>query len=147
MAKSILFFSFFYNQSKNCVEKMINFSLFPFDCYFLSSCLQTCPSWTAWTPWTECSTTCGRGTRNRIRACLFGMAGQRGCEGDSEGEVSCNAGVRTCEIILHYRCKRTQLRIGYRQRMDRGITSVVLNYIAFCFLVSYVSCTGHLILY
>ena len=29
-----------------------------------------CPSWTAWTDWTACTTSCGGGTQRRIRDCV-----------------------------------------------------------------------------
>ena len=46
---------------------------------------KACPEWIAWEPWTTCSTTCGGGTRERIRECPVG-----GCEGDPVESEPCN---------------------------------------------------------
>ena len=49
-----------------------------------------CPEWVAWEPWTSCSTTCGTGTRERIRECPMG-----GCDGDPVESEPCN-GNKAC---------------------------------------------------
>ena len=46
---------------------------------------KVCPEWVAWEPWTSCSTTCGGGTRERIRECPMG-----GCEGEALEVEPCN---------------------------------------------------------
>ncbi|XP_013398466.1 A disintegrin and metalloproteinase with thrombospondin motifs adt-2, partial [Lingula anatina] len=53
-----------------------------------------CPRWGEWSPWSECSTqsTCGQGSKNRQRACLFdGTVGQdRFCQGPIEDTTPCD---------------------------------------------------------
>jgi len=58
--------------------------------------LQPCPSWSFWTPWRQCSVTCGGGVQTRERTCLNGEAGDTGCDGSASDSVPCNTGVSTC---------------------------------------------------
>ena len=55
---------------------------------------EECPKWSEWTPWTECSATCGGGQKARQRDCLlsYGKAGTNkfGCEGESDETDTCN---------------------------------------------------------
>ena len=44
---------------------------------------ELCESWAFWSPWTPCSSSCGRGSRTRTRTCDNGEAGDAGCQGES----------------------------------------------------------------
>ncbi|XP_074624580.1 SCO-spondin-like isoform X4 [Acropora palmata] len=48
--------------------------------------------WTDWKPWTQCSVTCGGGTRNRSRTCTnpAPQHGGKECSGSEEEMQSCN---------------------------------------------------------
>ena len=52
-----------------------------------------CPcKWTEWEQWSECSTTCGEGVKNRTRAVEKNATnGGAACEGPSEENEPCNA--------------------------------------------------------
>ena len=53
-----------------------------------------CPSWTEWSPWGDCSTTCGGGTCTRQRKCKLpngSIVPGNQCDDGSETETkSCN---------------------------------------------------------
>ncbi|KAG5850585.1 hypothetical protein ANANG_G00084020 [Anguilla anguilla] len=60
-----------------------------------------CPvdgSWSEWTPWEECSRTCGQGNRTRVRTCSNPPAqhGGRPCEGKAVEAIMCS--VRPCPV-------------------------------------------------
>uniref|UniRef100_A0A8D0P2M9 Hemicentin-1 n=1 Tax=Sus scrofa TaxID=9823 RepID=A0A8D0P2M9_PIG len=60
-----------------------------------------CPvdaNWSEWSPWEECTRTCGRGNRTRTRTCNNPSAqhGGRPCEGSAVGLIMCN--VRPCPV-------------------------------------------------
>ena len=53
---------------------------------------EVCPVYTEWTDWTECTRTCGGGTKRRVRECVQGSA--EACErlGPAEQVEECNVG-------------------------------------------------------
>lgn len=53
-------------------------------------------SWSEWSPWEECTRSCGRGNRTRARTCTNPSAqhGGRPCEGSPVAVIMCN--VRPC---------------------------------------------------
>uniref|UniRef100_A0A3Q3ALP3 Hemicentin 1 n=1 Tax=Kryptolebias marmoratus TaxID=37003 RepID=A0A3Q3ALP3_KRYMA len=57
-----------------------------------------CPdgNWSGWSPWEECSQTCGQGNRTRVRTCSDPPAqhGGRSCEGQAVEVIMCS--VRPC---------------------------------------------------
>ena len=55
---------------------------------------QLCPVWGAWSSWTDCSVTCGGGTRYQIRECINGETGDEGCMGAANVTESCNQQVK-----------------------------------------------------
>ena len=57
------------------------------------TCNETpCPMWTTWSDWSECSTTCGGGKRQRARECAHPQFrnGRAVCDGPSMEDDSCN---------------------------------------------------------
>ena len=59
-----------------------------------------CPQWSPWSPFGECSATCGGGTYIRNRRCLFGLIGGPGCMGDSIEAATCNLQVLDLSAIF-----------------------------------------------
>lgn len=63
--------------------------------YEQKSCdIPFCPvdgEWSRWTPWTECSTTCGNGIQTRYRKCNNPTPdyGGRHCDGESSQTIAC----------------------------------------------------------
>jgi len=53
----------------------------------VSKCMKKkCPEWAEWQPWTQCSTSCGDGSRSRRRTCLYGNT----CVGEPIERESCS---------------------------------------------------------
>jgi len=50
-------------------------------------------AWLPWGPWTGCSSSCGIGERQRIRACANGEPGRPGCMGQETEIAACNGPV------------------------------------------------------
>ncbi|XP_051581270.1 hemicentin-1-like isoform X1 [Myxocyprinus asiaticus] len=60
-----------------------------------------CPvdgNWSDWSPWEECSCTCGQGNRTRVRTCSNPAAqhGGRACEGKAVESIMCS--IRPCPV-------------------------------------------------
>ncbi|XP_055041761.2 hemicentin-1 isoform X1 [Misgurnus anguillicaudatus] len=60
-----------------------------------------CPvdgNWSEWSPWEECSRTCGQGNRTRVRTCSNPHAqhGGRACEGKAVEAIMCN--IKPCPV-------------------------------------------------
>ncbi len=52
---------------------------------------QTCPEWTTWGEWSECSNSCGGGQKRRLRQCIDSNTGQESfCTGSNEDVMDCN---------------------------------------------------------
>ena len=53
---------------------------------------QECPVWTAWTPWTQCTVSCGGGTRFKVRECVLpAVRGVQQCPGPDRLSENCNS--------------------------------------------------------
>jgi hypothetical protein len=54
-----------------------------------------CPEWTEWSPWSDCSATCGRGKRQRARKCANPTLLRNGelvcSDGDPLEKEDCNS--------------------------------------------------------
>uniref|UniRef100_UPI00358E67E6 adhesion G protein-coupled receptor B3-like n=1 Tax=Myxine glutinosa TaxID=7769 RepID=UPI00358E67E6 len=64
---------------------------------------QPCPVhgvWEEWSPWSLCSTTCGRGFRDRSRSCAHPAHGGQPCDGYDRQTRSCN--IALCPIDGHW---------------------------------------------
>nr|XP_057903124.1 adhesion G protein-coupled receptor B1-like isoform X3 [Doryrhamphus excisus] len=62
-----------------------------------------CPvdgAWDEWTPWSLCSSTCGRGYRDRSRTCKLPQNGGEPCNGPSRQNKLCNIAV--CPVDGHW---------------------------------------------
>ncbi|XP_077447013.1 adhesion G protein-coupled receptor B1-like isoform X1 [Stigmatopora argus] len=62
-----------------------------------------CPvdgAWDEWTPWSLCSSTCGRGYRDRTRTCRLPQNGGEPCKGPSRQNKLCNIAV--CPVDGHW---------------------------------------------
>ena len=42
--------------------------------------MQPCPMFTEWNNWSQCTATCGVGSRSRVRSCVYGVLGDVGCD-------------------------------------------------------------------
>lgn len=57
---------------------------------------QKCPEWTIWSNWSDCSETCGEGSKTRNRSCKLGDDDKTGeCPGEAVETESCN--LTSCE--------------------------------------------------
>ena len=63
--------------------------------------IQTCPTWTSWSDFGQCSLTCGNGTKTRSRLCDGGSIGDIGCHiGGTEDSTICNQQVIIVSFIF-----------------------------------------------
>ena len=86
--------------------------------------LRTCPFWGEWTPVGPCSSSCNGGSRNRTRACVFGVPGELGCEGLPQEISTCNDQVGWVvgtiglftenEIVVPRKCYATEPLLCWR---------------------------------
>lgn len=58
---------------------------------------QPCPYFGKWGNWEDCSTTCGKGTRDRKRQCFEGDIGNVGC--DKGGEIEKDVCIHFCIFV------------------------------------------------
>ena len=49
--------------------------------------------WSTWTPWSECSVSCGNGTRHSSRICYSPVNGGADCVGDKMQTENCSNGI------------------------------------------------------
>ncbi|CAM9508312.1 unnamed protein product [Lampetra planeri] len=56
--------------------------------------------WDEWSPWSLCSSTCGRGYRERVRSCTQPQHGGRRCEGPERLTKNCN--IALCPVDGHW---------------------------------------------
>ena len=64
-----------------------------------------CPAWTEWSPWSECSLTCGGGRAGRKRTCALPdgqVVSNEQCQGDHEEEKNCNEEKCPGNFVLHH---------------------------------------------
>merc|ERR1719210_2578371 len=62
---------------------------------------QRCPTWSTWSQWNACPTTCGLGRQTRSRSCQYGMT----CPGSSQEFTTCgnrgvNASVKSAKSVV-----------------------------------------------
>ena len=50
----------------------------------------TCPEWTEWAPWTQCTVSCGGGVRSKVRTCAATRDSGPSCAGEAEVTEDCN---------------------------------------------------------
>ena len=56
----------------------------------ISCSKEKCAFWSTWSKYSDCTVTCGDGTRIRTRECINGLAGNPGCKmGETFEQVSC----------------------------------------------------------
>ena len=55
--------------------------------------------WGEWEAWSDCTVTCGGGTKDRTRECMGPEHGGKECEGDTSEQSTCNEQV-TCPGML-----------------------------------------------
>jgi hypothetical protein len=90
----------------------------------------TCPiqavngSWSEWSNFTECSTSCGDGVQSRNRTCSNPPPQGNGlnCSGEASDVQSCNLGI--CVLGLSLNCTEEGMTFSYRSQND--ITARVL---------------------
>ena len=75
----------------SCVHKFLNNSLWVI--YFISSVEGV---WTAWGPWSNCSSACGQGTQSRTRNFTGGMP----CTGNATDVQTCQSELASKSIVL-----------------------------------------------
>uniref|UniRef100_H2Y3E3 Hemicentin-1 n=1 Tax=Ciona intestinalis TaxID=7719 RepID=H2Y3E3_CIOIN len=56
----------------------------------LTCMTQACPIWSNWSPYTDCSLSCGGGVQRKTRTCNNGDPGDDGCMGMTVEEQDCN---------------------------------------------------------
>lgn len=62
-----------------------------------------CPSWTKWSPWSECSLTCGGGSKSRSRICALPDGTSPDglyCPGEDTQKETCNENTCPGKIVL-----------------------------------------------
>lgn len=74
---------------------------------FFFFCLAVDGAWAEWTPWSLCSSTCGRGYRDRTRTCRSPQNGGEPCEGPSRQNKLCNIAVCPGEMFTPQKCHFT----------------------------------------
>ena len=63
--------------------------------------MQSCPTWSSWNTFGDCSATCNGGNQVRLRQCINGNVGDTGCHDESDLNLRlCNTQVNDTHNIL-----------------------------------------------
>uniref|UniRef100_A0AAY4AH08 Adhesion G protein-coupled receptor B1a n=1 Tax=Denticeps clupeoides TaxID=299321 RepID=A0AAY4AH08_9TELE len=91
-----------WSMSCNCVKMCFFFTnnSFVLGCSLVGLCLGVHGVWEEWSPWSLCSSTCGRGERERTRTCKPPQFGGEPCTGPEKQRKFCNIAV--CPEIANY---------------------------------------------
>ena len=82
-------------------------------------------AWSAWGVFSDCSTTCGPGSKTRKRTCKSGPVEEiGGCDGDSEETLQCN--IKTCS--------GTQLNCAGSTETQRFLSFALISLVKFFFM-------------
>ncbi len=105
--------------------------------YEVSSCNSSinCPvdgTWTAWSNYSDCTTSCGAGIQTRTRACVNQAYGGQTCVGSAVQSIVCNTSI-TCPglnvlFILQSVCMRFLERNSWRPMDDMESTKSLFSY-------------------
>lgn len=76
-------------------------------------------AWDEWTPWSLCSSTCGRGYRDRTRTCKMPKNGGEPCRGPSRQTKFCNIAVCPGEK------SNFNARINVKYLIHKNISSLI----------------------
>nr|XP_018669341.1 SCO-spondin-like [Ciona intestinalis] len=88
-------------RSRNCNNGNIGDGGCNGDASMTMSCnTHSCPHFSEWSPWAECSRSCNNGTTVRERTCIDGVIGDQGCIGQTSGSKACN--VHGCPFFTEY---------------------------------------------
>ena len=107
-----LLFSKLWRRNSKKKKKVIREKVHSKNCVFDFSCLpeegncpgnateeneckeRTCPSWSTWGSWSDCSASCGKGVRDRVRRCEGpGVRFIESCPGNGREVKECEVGI------------------------------------------------------
>ncbi len=84
-------------------------------------------AWDEWAPWSLCSSTCGRGYRDRVRTCKQPQNGGEPCRGPVKQTKFCNIAVCPGQSTDRYSTSQHQMALFtiITQALSRKMTSII----------------------